>query len=307
MHNPWIHRFFGPKVPRLVFGVLLTIFLIGSTAEPAFARDAPKKRPWNGINIVVTSAVPKVVCVGKKITVKYQAITRGAALPTKSAPVVLPSLGDVSGDTFNAKSGKGSYVYQASKEGREATTITMSWGKAIGTADVRFEVKRCDYVVSIRAYATAKNELANAYTSFSGDGKFTLDGNGVIQGDGKVELYMNLWETTAPVNCKLNPIIEKTGTFRVMDASLAPLTGGSGQDNISIDLDFAPIPIDAVSIECVANLDNVKISPLKLPGGNFAPNDLGLKALSFPPGGGEIPFTFSNNTGTVSIRPRTSQ
>jgi hypothetical protein len=304
MKSSWAPISSGTRIVRIFLAILAILALSGVTLIPGPALSSP--RPWNGVTIKATGPRPKVVCLHRPTTFKYRVITRGPTPPQSTqAPKIDPSKGTISNHIYNPAQGTGSFTYQANKTGAEAIFLTMKWKNAYSTDEVRFEIKSCEYSIHINAVSQDKNDLTKMYTVFNGRGRFVVDANNQVRGDGNVNLYLNIWGGTPVYQCKLNPVVDNSGAFKIKNSDLALLV--PGYDQVILDLEFDKISIQDISLECLAVNDNIKVAPVKLGGGIFDPNELDLKALSFPSTGGERTFKFGNTTGTVFVRSQVNQ
>jgi hypothetical protein len=306
MKRFWVPRSSGTRTVRIYLAFLAILALFGVTLIPGLAMSSPQPQIWNGVTIKASGPRPKVVCLHRETTFRYRVITRGATPPPSTQPpTIQASKGTISNHKYLPAQGTGSFTYQATQQGVEVIFLTMKWKNAYSTDEVRFEIKSCEYSINIHAVSWDKNDLAKMYTSLSGSGRFVVDANNHVNGDGNLDLYLNIWGGAPVIQCKLNPVVKNSGAFKVKNSDLALLI--PGYDYVILDLDFDKIPISDISIECLAADDNIKIAPIKLGGGTFEPNELGLIGLSFPSMGGEQTFQFGKTTGTVSVRPRVTE
>jgi hypothetical protein len=303
MNSSWATRSSGRRTVRIFLAILAILALSGVTLIPRPAMSSPQPQTWNGVTIKASGPRPKVVCLHRQTTFRYRVITRGATPPPSTQPpTIQASKGTISNHKYKPAQGTGSFTYQATQQGVEVIFLTMKWKNAYSTDEVRFEIKSCEYSINIHAVSQDKNDLAKMYTAFSGSGRFVVDANNHVNGNGDVNLYLNIWGGASMIQCKLNPVVDNNGAFKVKNSDLALLI--PGYDYVILDLVFDQIPINKTSIECLAADENIQIAPISLGGDTFDPNELGLKALSFPANGGEQTFKFGNSTGTVSVRPR---
>jgi hypothetical protein len=288
---------------RVFLAFLAFLAVTGAAVLPEPAICSPLYKKWNGITLEINSPVPKVACLHRETKISYRVITQGAIPPRSTqAPTIDPSKGEITEHKYYPARGVGSFTYRATKNGVVAIFVTMEWNNRSDTKEVRFEVKPCEYSISIHAISQEKNDVARLYTAFTGSGRFAVDETNHVNGDGNANLYLNIWGGGAPVSCSLNPVVDKNTAFKVKDSEISPLI--PGYDYVMIDLDFDPVNIESTSLKCLAMDNNIKIAPITLGGGSFNPNDFGLRALFFPSQGGEQTFKFGKTTGYVSVRPK---
>jgi hypothetical protein len=303
MKCSWAAWSSGTRTVRIILAFLAILVLSGVTLIPDPALSSPQPQVWNGVTIRASGPRPKVVCLYRETTFNYRVITRGAIPPQKTQPPTIKvSKGTISNHKYKPAQGTGSFTFQANKTGFETIFLEMKWKNAYAMDEVRFEIKSCEYSININAVSWDKNDNAKMYTYLSGRGRFVVDANNKVNGDGNLDLSVNIWGGEKVYICKLNPVVKNSGAFTVKNSDLALLI--PGYDYVILDLDFAKIPISEISLECMAADDTIKIAPINLGGGIFDPNELDLIGLSFPSMGGEQTFKFGKTTGTVSVRPR---
>ena len=295
-----MHRTLNPGL-RLLALTLILVALFGPAA------GASAQEPPSGELYVVMLAPLVKIYEGDTVTIPYIAEQKVPLGQIALAPLV-PGKASVQAalGTASVQPGitGGTITYQAVEAGHETLTLSVENPLGAGSAVFEFVVyPKPNYNLDFYIVSKDDDQGAGYIALFSGSGEFSHSDETPVYGRGQADFWFSLYAVAEPVQCFLPPPVQGNTSFEIVPGDsipLAPLVPDpSYVPPIYLTLRFQPMALNASTMACTGMGGFAANFPW--PAQQLDSNDMDMRDLEVPGGGGIIPYTNVKTEGWIIV------